>query len=91
MLTILITALFAFAGVLSIAVIAHSLAEARGAYARLMREGEVLRAGFALQASVREMSLRASPALAPRRAAAMQLPVSLRPQLLPSPLQACAA
>lgn len=91
MLTILITALFALAGVVSIAVIAHSLVEARAAYARLMREGEVLRAGLALQASVREMSLRAGPALAPRRAVAMQRPVALRPHLLPSPLQACAA
>ncbi len=91
MLTYVITALFAFAAVLSVAVIAHSLTEARAAYARLMREGEVLRAGLALQASAREMSLRPAPALAPRRAVATRRPAGLRPHSLPSPLQACAS
>lgn len=91
MLTNVITALFAFAGVISIAVIIHSLAEARAAYVRLILEGDVLRAGLALRGSAREMSLRPSPALAPRRAVAMQRPVALRPHLLPSSLQACAA
>ena len=91
MLTIAITALFAFAAVLSVAVIAHSLAGARAAYSRLMREGEVLRAGLALQATAVEMSLRPNPALAPRRAAATRRPAGLHPHLLPSPLQACAA
>ncbi len=86
MLTIAINALFAFAGLLAVAVIAHSLAEARAAYARLMREGEVLRAGLALQASAREMSLRPVPVLAPRRAVAMRRPAGVR-----LPLPACAA
>ena len=91
MLTIAINTLFCVAGILSVAVIAHSLVEARAAYARLMHEGEVLRAGLALQASALEMSLRPSPALAPRRAVATRRPAGMRPQLLPSPLQACAA
>ncbi len=86
MLANAITALFAFAGVLSIAVVAHSLAEARVAYARLMREGEVLRAGLALQATAVEMSLRPKAVAAPRRAVATRRPAGLR-----SPLQACAA
>lgn len=86
MLTILTTALFAFAGVLAVAVIAHSVGEARTAYARLMCEGEVLRAGLALQASAREMSLRPNPATAPRRAVATRRPAGLH-----SPLQAYAA
>lgn len=91
MLTIVINALFAFAAVLSVAVIAHSLTEARAAYARLMREGEVLRAGLALQASAREMSLRPSPALAPRRAVTTRRPAGLHSHLLASQLQVCAA
>ncbi len=86
MLTIAINTLFCIAGILAIAVIAHSLVEARAAYARLMREGEVLRAGLALQASAMEMSLRPNPALAPRRAVATRRPAGMR-----SPLQACAA
>lgn len=86
MLTIAITTLFTFAGVLAVAVIAHSFAEARAAYARLMREGEVLRAGLALQATAIEMSLRPAPALTLRRAVATRRPAGLR-----SPLQACAA
>jgi len=86
MLTTLITALLTFAGLLAVAVIAHSVREARAAWARLMIEGEVLRAGLALQASAREMSLRPQPVQPVRRAVAMRRPAGLRPQL-----QACAA
>ncbi len=91
MLTIAINTLFFAAGILSIAVIAHSLVEARAAYARLMREGAMLRAGLALQGSALEMSLRPSPALAARRAVATRRPVGMRPHSLTTPLQACAA
>jgi hypothetical protein len=96
MLNYVITALFAFAAVLSVAEIAHSLADARAAYARLMREGEVLRAGLALQATAIEVSLRPKSLAAPRRAVATRRPAGLHPHLLhphllQSPLQACAA
>lgn len=85
MLAIAIAALFAFAGIVGMAVIADSLIAARAAWLRLMREGEVMRAGLAVQAAARDMSLR--PALAPRRAMAGRVPAPRRPQ----PLQACAA
>ena len=86
MLSTLITAIFTFAGILAVAVVAHSLREARAAWARLMIEGEVLRAGLAIQSSAREMSMRPQPAPAPRRAVAIRRPAGVR-----SPLQACAA
>jgi hypothetical protein len=59
------------------------LVVARAAWVRLMREGEVMRAGLAVQAHARVMSLR--PAVAPRRA------VAGRVASWPRPLQACAA
>lgn len=81
MLSIAITVLFTLTGVIAMATVAHCLAEARAAYERLMREGEVMRAGFALQAAAIEMSLRP----APRRVVATR---RVMPRL---PLPACAA
>ena len=66
------------------ATIAHTLREARTVYVRLMREGEVLRAGLALQASAIEMSLRPKAVTAPRRAVAMPRPAMARNLALPS-------
>lgn len=91
MISTVITALFAFAGLLAVAVIAHSLLEARAAWTRLMEEGEVLRAGLGLQASAVEMSLRPPAVTLPRRAVAMPRPAALRPMPRLPQLQACAA
>ncbi|WP_285710913.1 hypothetical protein [Erythrobacter oryzae] len=68
MLSLAITALFTLTGLIAVATVAHCLVEARKAYVRLMREGEIMRAGFALQAAAVEMALRP----APRRAVAMR-------------------
>lgn len=70
MLSLAITVLFTLTGLIAVATVAHCLVEARAAYARLMREGEVMRAGFALQAAAVEMALRPAPrrAVATRRA-----------------------
>jgi len=68
MLALAITALFTLTGLIAVATVAHCLVGARAAYARLMREGEVMRAGFALQAAAVEMALRP----APRRVVAMR-------------------
>lgn len=76
MLSLAITVLFALTGLIAIATVAHCLVEARAAYVRLMREGEVMRAGFALQAAAVDMALRP----APRRAVTTRrtgLPVGL--------------
>lgn len=77
MLTLAIAVLFILTGVVAVGTVAHCLVEARAAYVRLMREGEVLRAGLALQAVAFEMSLRP----APRRVIAMrrELPHLARP------------
>jgi hypothetical protein len=85
MLTVAITVLFTLTGLVAVATIVHCLVEARAAYARLMREGEVMRAGLALQAAAIEMSLRPTPrrVVATRRAV-----MPLGPRL---PLPACAA
>jgi hypothetical protein len=89
MLTIAITILFAFAGVLAIAVIVDSLAKARAVYALLMQEGELMRAGFALQTEAVQMSLRPQSIPAPRRViATRRVAMVAAPRL---PLQACAA
>ena len=76
MLSLAITVLLTLSGVIAVATVAHCLVEARAAYVRLMREGEVMRAGLALQAAAVEMALRPAPrrAVATRRAA---LPVGL--------------
>lgn len=70
MLSFAITLLFTLSGLIAVVTIAHCLAEARSAYARLMREGEIMRAGFALQAAAIEMALRPKPLAVPRRAVA---------------------
>jgi hypothetical protein len=77
MLSLAITALFTLAGLIAVATVAHCLVEARKAYVRLMREGEIMRAGFAVQAAAVDMALRP----APRRAVATRrdLPRQLRP------------
>lgn len=80
MLTTAITVLFTLTGIIAAATIAHSLREARALYFRLVREGEVMRAGLALQASAIEMSLRP----APRRAVVTQRPAMLRSRALPA-------
>lgn len=85
MLAFAITVLFTLTGLVAVAVIADSLVTARAAWVRLMREGEVMRAGLALQAAARDMSLRQAPAA--RRAMAGRVPAPRRPQ----PLRACAA
>lgn len=90
MISLAIAALFFLAGIIGLAVVADSLIKARAAWVRLMREGEVMRAGLALQAAAREMSLRPAPAARraiARRAKAGRVPVPWRPL----PLQACAA
>lgn len=81
MLSFAITVLFTLTGLIAVATVAHCLVEARAAYVQLMREGEVMRAGFALQAAAIEMSLRP----APRRAVVTR---RVMPQL---PRPACAA
>ena len=85
MLALAITVLFTLTGIIAAAVIADCLLKARVAYARLMREGDVMRAGFALQAAAVDMQLRPSVRqVTPRRRQAV-------PGLRPLPLQACVA
>lgn len=85
MLSAAIAVLFIAASVLALAVIAHSLREARAAWERLMREGEVLRAGTALHAAAAgKLHLRPVPA---HRAFAMRRPASLAA----FPLRVCVA
>jgi len=81
MLSLAIAVLFTLSGVVATLTLAHCLVEARAAHARLMREGEVLRAGLALQAAAIEMSLRPRAVAAPRRTVAMrrELPRLARP------------
>ena len=85
MLSFAITVLFTLTGLIAVATIAHCLVGARAAYVRLMREGEVMRAGFALQAAAVEMRLRP----APRRVIAARRAVMPMGPRLPHP--ACAA
>ncbi len=80
-LSFAITALFTLTGLIATATVAHCLIGARAAYVRLMREGEVMRAGFALQAAAVEMRLRP----APRRT------IPARRMITPSARPACAA
>lgn len=85
MLATAITLLVALTGVIAAAVVCDSLVAARAAWVRLMREGEVMRAGLSVQASARAISLR--PAAAPRRVMAGRASVSRQPRQL----QACVA
>lgn len=88
MLSAAITVLFAVTGIIAVATVVHTLREARVVYDRLMREGEVMRAGLALQASATEMSLRPKAVTSPRRALAMPRPVMARNLALPSAVAA---
>jgi hypothetical protein len=81
MLTFALTVLFTLTGLIAVAVVADCLIKAHAAYAQLMREGEVMRAGLALQASAVEMGLRSK--VAPRRAVATRRPGTLRQPMLP--------
>lgn len=85
MLSLAITALIILTGLIAAATVAHCILEARAAYLRLMREGEVMRAGFALQATAVEMALRP----APRRTVATRR--TGLPGGFPLPRAACAA
>lgn len=85
MLSLAITALIILTGLIAAATVAHCILEARAAYLRLMREGEVMRAGFALQATAVEMALRP----ATRRIVATRR--TGLPGGLPLPRAACAA
>lgn len=91
MLALAIAALFSIAALAALIVVADSLIVARDAWHRLMREGEVMRAGLAVQANAKAMRLRPAPVLAPaaagRRAMATRAPGPLRQR----PLHACAA
>ena len=76
MLALAITTLFTLTGIISALVIADNLLKARAAYVRLIREGEVMRAGFALQAAAMDMPLRpAARPVTPRRRPAMMRPL----------------
>ncbi|WP_379921849.1 hypothetical protein [Erythrobacter sp. R86502] len=83
MLAFAIATLFVFAGIAAAVVVVDCLVKARAAYATLMREGEVMRAGLVLQAAARDMALRPSS----RPITARRRPASLRPAMV----QACAA
>lgn len=85
MLAIAISALFTVAGLVAALTIADNLLKARAAYARLMREGEVMRAGLALQAAVGEMRLR------PQARAVTPIRRTMAPRARSLPLPACAA
>ncbi|MCX9146460.1 hypothetical protein [Erythrobacter sp. WG] len=95
MLSAAISLVFTVAGVLAVAVIALSLRAARAGWEQLLREGEVLRAGLALQAPApaRAMGLRPAvvPFPQPRRTFATRRPAGPMPLSLPLPLRACAA
>jgi hypothetical protein len=91
MLALAITALFTFAAIAAAVVIADSLVKARAAYLRLLREGEVLRAGFALKAAAVEMSLRPAPRPAVGRAMAARRPAPAAAQPRPRAHRACVA
>ena len=85
-LTFALVALFAFSGLVALAVITDCLMQARVAYRRLMAEGEALRAGLAAQAAAGELRVR--PA---RAAAAMVMPLRRPARPAMRSLPVCAA
>ncbi len=89
MLSAAITLLLTAVTLLAIGVLVHSAIAAQAAWERLMREGEVLRAGIALHSAASgELRMRSTASRpAPRRALAMRRPASV-PQRA---LRACAA
>ncbi|MBU7579858.1 MAG: hypothetical protein KAF27_05225 [Porphyrobacter sp.] len=82
MLSFAITVLFTLTGTIAAATVVHCLVGARAAYRQLMREGEVLRAGLALQAAAVDMRLRP----APRRVIATRRVIGGQPPRLPRPV-----
>lgn len=84
MLSVAITSLFFLVATLAVAVIVHSLRQARAAWSRLMLEGKVMHAELALAAAARQAvtaRIGAPPKIvaAPRRAVVMPRPVGPRP------------
>lgn len=74
MLALAITMLFTLTGIVSVLVLADCAIKARNAYAQLMREAALMRAGFAVQVEAREMRVR--PAMVrsmPRRSPGLRL------------------
>jgi hypothetical protein len=87
MLATAIPALFTLTGILAVLMIRHSLLKARAAYAQLMREAAVMRAGPVTQPAAPERLLRP----APRRSMPDRRPVQLRLRPVPAPVPAYAA
>lgn len=79
MIAIAISVLFTLGGLFAATLIADTLLKARAAHARLLQEGELLRAGLALQAAA-EMRLRPLARSVPRRITAEARPAALRLQ-----------
>ena len=61
MLAFAIALLFTCAAILAVLTIADSAIKARVAYARLLREADLMRAGYAMQVEPREMRVRRTP------------------------------
>lgn len=81
MLALAIDLLFALAGILAVLTIVDSAIKGRNAYDQLLREGALLRAGFAVQVEAQELRVRRSVHRSERRSA----------MLRPLPVPACAA
>lgn len=87
MLSIAITMLVFLVAALAVAVIVHSLRQARTAWSQLMLEGGVMQAELALEAAARQAvtaRISAPPKIlaAPPRAVVMPRPVGPRPAAL---------
>lgn len=74
MLSNAITVLFAFTGLIAVATIAVVLRDALALYRQLLREAEMLRAGFAGGVQAAQTSLRPKAAPARHRVAASRRP-----------------
>jgi hypothetical protein len=61
MLAFAIALLFTVTGIVAVLAIADSALKARRAYAQLMREAALMRAGFALQVEAQELRVRRAP------------------------------
>lgn len=62
MLALAIALLFTLTGIVAVLAIADSALKARHAYAQLMREAALMRAGFAVRVDARELRVRRTPA-----------------------------
>jgi hypothetical protein len=89
MLALAITFLFTIAGLVAMLVIADSLIRARAAWARLIAEGGMLRAGLPGPVASAGMGLR--PVAPARRAMAVRRPGLQAAALRQRPLQVCVA